>query len=176
MSLPSPHSLKQAHGDKVPLSSSLCLNISNWILQLGRCRDTTRTENKSGKQSLSAYSICTLFFSDMIKTLQSLSKCLKLLLSEPQAPPTIPPMISVCIKFHVQVIVSYIMWNFATQSSGQTSCWDSPAPAVLGCVQQWSTHMIIKFGIITFPNDHWHSIVLKGLVLRAFQMWSGSWI
>lgn len=144
MSLPSPHSLKQAHGDKVPLSSSLCLNISNWILQLGRCRDTTRTENKSGKQSLSAYSICTLFFSDVRKTLQRLSKCLKLLLSEPQAPPTIPPMISVCIKSHVQVIVNYIMWNFATQSSGQNSCWDSPGPAVFRvCTAMKHTH------------DHW---------------------
>lgn len=86
----SPYSLKQAHGDKVLLSSSLCLNIPNWILQLRRCWDTTRTENKSGKHSLSAYSICTLFFSNVIKkkTLQSLSKCLNRLLGGPQAPPT----------------------------------------------------------------------------------------
>lgn len=86
--VPPLHSVKHAPGAKVLLSSSLFLNISNWILQLRRGQDTTSTANKSEKHFVSAYSKCSLFLSNMIKTVKGLSKCLKHLLSGPQAPPT----------------------------------------------------------------------------------------
>lgn len=77
------------------------------------------------------------------------------------------------------VTLNYDTYDFAPRPSIKGRCWGSLSPTVLWTctvMLMKCTCMIIKFGIITFPNDHWHSIVPKGLILRAFQTQAVSWI
>lgn len=106
------------------LSSSLTahLTIPGQIWQFGRGEDTTRTQNKRNASDretfLSAYLKCSLLFSSTLKTLKSLYKYLKHLLSGPNAPLLIRSTHNLGIhQASYYAMLNYNMYNFVPCSS-----------------------------------------------------------